>query len=250
MAIALPGSFAKSQKYGKWDEDTTPFRPHLYLDAGTYKCEKVFDTNPTQWDDSRGYEISPAKNFAYQNRILSQGDRLRIFGNQEGCVEWNGDVVIPMLLDMSRMARTGERFAPGTPDLERAKYGSVWMSLTPMEMLSQRIGVRMASGTVVIGGLGLGWFLKKVCEKAEVKRVIVVEKSSELLDWYGYQLCSQFPKVCDVVCDDIYNQVGKHGVTAKYLLDIWPNYSGAANDDRLLAVRRCLKRRLWAWGLD
>ena len=108
----------------------------------------------------------------------------------------------------------------------------------------------MASHTVVIGGLGLGWLLRKVCEKPEVERVIVVEKSQELLDWYGYRMCGKFEKVVNVICDDIYRQLGKHGLSARYLLDIWHLFTGAGNDDRLVPFRRTLKRRLWAWGLD
>jgi spermidine synthase len=56
------------------------------------------------------------------------------------------------------------------------------MSMTPAEMLTQRSGVQAAEGTVVLGGLGLGWLLRKVCEKQSVERVIVVEQSQELLD--------------------------------------------------------------------
>lgn len=123
------------------------------------------------------------------------------------------------------------------------------MSLTPSEMLTQRPGVQKAHGTVVIGGLGLGWLLKKVCEKESVERVIVVEKSQELLDWYGYDLCKRHPKASDVICDDIYNQIGRHGGEAVYLLDIWLLYSDAGRDHRLSPWRRKLKKRLWAWGL-
>ena len=54
---------------------------------------------------------------------------------------------------------------------------------------------------------------------------------------------------CDVVCDDIYNQVGKHGGKTIYLLDIWLLYSDAGRDHRLRAWKRKLKKRLWAWGL-
>jgi hypothetical protein len=92
--------------------------------------------------------------------------------------------------------------------------------------------------------------LRKVCEKPEVERVIVVEKSQELLDWYGYRMCGRFEKVVEVICDDVYRQLGKRGFAARYLLDIWHLYTGAADDYRLDPFRRTLKRRLWAWGLD
>src|ERR1019366_7572070 len=111
---------------------------------------------------------------------------LRLYGKQEGIVVWNGDVTIPTLIDLNRKCHTGEYFPDDTPLMDRVQTGAIWMSLTPMEMMTQRTAVKMASHTVVIGGLGLGWILRKVCEKPGVERVIVVEKSQELLDWYGY----------------------------------------------------------------
>ena len=35
--------------------------------------------------------------------------------------------------------------------------GDVWMSLTPLEMESQALGIEAARGHVVIMGLGMGW---------------------------------------------------------------------------------------------
>lgn len=52
-----------------------------------------------------------------------------------------------------------------------------------------------------------------------------------------------------MICDDVYNQLGKHGPT-KYLLDIWPIYQGTQRDPRLRAARRKLGRRLWAWAIN
>ena len=72
-----------------------------------------------------------------------------------------------------------------------------------------------------------------MCEKESVEKVIMVEKSQELPDWYGYGLCKRHPKVSDVICDDIYNQIGKHDGTTIYLLDIWLLYSEARRDHRL-----------------
>ena len=123
------------------------------------------------------------------------------------------------------------------------------MSLTPGEMITQRSGVAKATGKVVVGGLGLGWFLRKVCDRESVEEVVVVEKSQELLDWYGYDLCKRFPKVKDVVCNDIYREIGRHG-DSQYLLDIWPIYDGARQDKRLRAARKTLGNQLWAWGMD
>ncbi len=238
-------------RYEDWNEDTTPFRSALRLKAATYRPELLFHTSPKMPEDVGEYVISPNGNYAYQNRIVPAGTPLvLLYGKQRGRVIWNGDVVIPTLIDVTRRCRSGERFETTLPVQERVQWGAIWMSLTPMEMITQRSAVKMASHTVVIGGLGLGWLLKKVCQKPEVKRVIVVEKNQELLDWYGFRMCNRFPKVTEVICDDIYNQIDRHGIEARYLLDVWHLYSGAADDYRLDPFRRKLKRRLWAWGLD
>lgn len=233
-----------------WDEDKTPFRRNLVLAASTYQAERLFDIPPTPTDwSTEHYLISPRQSFGYQNRILPKGKPLRINGaTQEGQVSWTGDVVIPMLIDLKRWARNGEPFSKDIPENVRVRWGAAWMSLTPMEMLSQRSGVQAATGTVVVGGLGLGWLLKKVCQKSTVDRVVVVEKSQELLEWYGYDLCRRYSKVSDVICDDIYNQVDKHGDQARFLLDIWPTFQGTGKDKRLREARRKLRKRLWAWG--
>lgn len=236
--------------YEAWNEDTTQFRHVLRIDAATYQSDSLFDVPPALWPEVSESVVSPLENFVFQKRIVPEGHPLRLYGQQEGVVVWNGDVAIPTLIDLTRQCRTGEHFASDTPLEDRVRFGAIWMSLTPMEMMTQRSAVKRASHTVVIGGLGLGWLLRKVCEKPEVDHVIVVEKSQELLDWYGYKMCDSYAKVNAVICDDIYNQIDKHGLAARYLLDIWHLYTGASNDDRLVPFRRKLKRRLWAWGID
>jgi hypothetical protein len=238
------------KRYEAWNDESTPFRSVMRLDAATYRTPTLFDLPSAPWPEGGQYVVSPRGNFAYQNRIVPEGHSIRLYGKQRGRVVWNGDVAIPTLIDLNRQCHSGERFSAETPVAEKVQAGAVWMSLTPMEMMTQRSAVKMASHVVVIGGLGLGWLLRKVCEKADIERVVVVEKSQELLDWYGYRMCGGFEKVVEVICDDVYRQIGKHGPTARYLLDIWHLYSGAQNDYRLDPFRRTLKRRLWAWGLD
>jgi hypothetical protein len=126
------------------------------------------------------------------------------------------------------------------------------MSVTPAEMISQRSGIRRAQGKVVVGGLGLGWFLDQVCSKDDVEEVIVVERNEELLDWYGYRLCRDQAKVREVICDDVY-AVAERFPNHQLLLDIWPTYAGAygaEGDERLAALRKTAGDRVWAWGMD
>jgi hypothetical protein len=212
-----------------WDEDKTTYAERLLLRAGSYRPERLFDIEASHhWFEG---VVSPGGSFLYSNRIFPAGTRLKLAMSAQrmGTVEFDGDVVLPTLFDV-----TGP-----SPD--------PWMSLTPQEMITQRPGILRASGTVVIGGLGLGWFLKKVHDRSQVESVVLVESSQELLDWYGHDLCGRLPKVTDVICGDVYDHVGRFGASAKHLLDIWKDYGECLLDKRFLLHKR-LYKHVWGWG--
>lgn len=56
-----------------------------------------------------------------------------------------------------------------------------WMSLTPMEVESQEIGVRLAFGHVAIFGLGMGWSAGASATIPQVTAVTVVERDPDVL---------------------------------------------------------------------
>lgn len=231
-----------------WDEDSTELSSHLHLDAGSFVMDRLFELPPANLEDIADQDkflVSPNGTFAYQNRIVPFGQSLNL--HQYGICTFSDDVVVPMLLDM-KIDKAGSRFPKSVPIPNRVRHGNVWMSLTPNEMVSQRAGIVTANGTVLVGGLGLSWFIKKVCQKDSVERVIVVEQSQELLDWYGYSLCGKYPKVCDVICDDVYQQLGKHGDDTIHLLDIWPIQDGVLSDQSFQIAKSQLGSRLWGWG--
>lgn len=232
-----------------WDEDRTAFDSFMHIDADTYRPGRLFDSPPAPRPAASGYVFSPGGSFAYVNHLIPQTTWLRTdHRGRRGALWFSGDVVIPTLIDLTREGVTGEPFAPEAGRERRAVEGAVWMSLTPQEMITQRPGVRAARGTVVLGGLGLGWLLRKVCEKPSVERVVVVERSRELLDWYGSDLCRRHEKVTDVVCDDVYDQIGMHGPAARYVLDIWHAWGDAKSDPSYRSAKARLGRRLWGWG--
>jgi hypothetical protein len=55
------------------------------------------------------------------------------------------------------------------------RNGDVWMSITPMELESQAIGIAEARGHVVIFGLGMGWAAAATALSDAVTAVTVVE---------------------------------------------------------------------------
>jgi hypothetical protein len=62
--------------------------------------------------------------------------------------------------------------------------GEVCMSLTPMEVQSSYMPIRLARGRVGTAGLGLGYFAQRVLDKPEVEQVVVYELKSEVLELY------------------------------------------------------------------
>ncbi|UUX48898.1 hypothetical protein NUH88_16020 [Nisaea acidiphila] len=58
---------------------------------------------------------------------------------------------------------------------------SSWMSLTPVEIESQKVGVLGARGHTVVLGLGMGWAAANVALRPEVDRVTVVERDPDVI---------------------------------------------------------------------
>jgi hypothetical protein len=56
-----------------------------------------------------------------------------------------------------------------------------WMSMTPYEIESQEIGVRLARGHVLICGLGMGWSAMVCALREDVTNVTVVERDPEII---------------------------------------------------------------------
>lgn len=214
-----------------WDEDKTSFHRRLVLRSASFRPKPLFDTAPSHlWQSGI---LSPTGTYRYANRILPARQQLSLSLSpaKEGTVEFDRDVVIPTLFDL------------------REQKPEPWMSITPQEIITQRPGIRRASGTVMVGGLGLGWFLNKVHDRDEVERVILVESSQELLDWYGSNVCDQLPKVTDVICGDVYDQIGRFGAKTKHLLDIWKRYGECLLDERFCWHKRRY-RHVWGWGQE
>lgn len=227
-----------------WDEDKTKFSSFLPLRGSTFDMSRywVFNSQPGQFDGQQrcentpGLVWSPQRNFAYLNRILPGRHELDLFqGHRRGKVAFDSDVVVPVLY--------------------RHKHNfDVWIGLTPAEILSQRQGVRLAQGHVLLGGLGLGWLLRKVAAKKTVKKITVVEISDELLQWYGHDMCQRVAaetgKEITVICGDVLEHMGKHGSDVRHIIDIWPDFPTYVTDlpkpwrEAIGSVQH-----FWGWGV-
>jgi len=231
-----------------WDEDKTKFAKVLPLQGATYDNPRyrLFDSKPMTSLKRRGVKDlknlvwSPCGQYAYANRQLPQYGKLPLAqGHKRGCCFFDQAIVTPVLYEYK------EGHSNELP---------VWMGITPMEILTQRQGVRKAKGHCLIGGLGLGWFLWKVAEKKSVKKITLVEISQPLLDWYGNDLVARVTEATgteiEVICDDVLPHIGKHGDDVRHLVDIWPDYP---TYDHYLpkAWREAIAHvdHFWGWGV-
>ena len=239
-----------------WDESRTAFKNRLVLHGETYRVEALFDTVPmahdvttAAYDDPR-VRFSPSRDFCYMRRVLppGTGSALPIAdGRRRGHVWWTTDVLIPILAN-SKPVQVGGR--------TMADVGTyTWMSLTPLEFFTLRYGVQAAQGDVMIGGVGLGWLLGRVCAKDSVRRVRVVDLSPELVEWFRPAIERAYPAVVtksvEWVVDDAWNHIDCFGADTCNLMDIWPNYADAKHDQAVKRVRAERNpKRLWCWGED
>jgi hypothetical protein len=126
------------------------------------------------------------------------------------------------------------------------KHGNppeVWMSITPMEVITCRSGLRKAKGDVFIAGLGLGMLARQVREKRGVGKVTVVENNRDLIKFFG--------KVdgIDVVHGDAYVLGYQDTAHDSILFDIWESYGTAGYDAKWQLVKdKHPEQNLWGWG--
>lgn len=84
-------------------------------------------------------------------------------------------------------------FVAELPVLLRA--GESWMSLSPLEIESQTIGLALAQGHVAIMGLGMGWAAAAAALRHAVTQVTVIERDPDVLALHHeLDLFSQLPE--------------------------------------------------------
>lgn len=148
---------------------------------------------------------------------------------------------------------SGPRLIANMPALIRG--GDTWMSVTPLEVESQEIGIRAASGHVLIFGLGLGWATAATCCIPAVERVTVVERDEEVIALHAElkvfdQLPPQARAKLSIARGDAFEY--RPSVPVDLLMpDIWLPLVGP---DRVEEVRRMqanvAARRVYFWGQE
>jgi len=97
-----------------------------------------------------------------------------------------------------------------------------WMITTPAEQVQAHNALRRCKGRVLVGGLGLGYFVKKLQEKDNVTSVVVVEISQDVINlvWKYHQFDQRF----QIICTDIKKYLKRYTSNRRFdwvYLDIW-----------------------------
>ena len=217
-----------------WDPEKTRFDKHLKLRAGTWKVRRLWDVQPcTKAEGEAATPLpatqavySPKGTWRYCEKILPPGFHLSVYsGNKLGSVCFDAPVALPGLFERRRAEETYKT--------------NPWMSMTPMELMTMRLGIRKAKGHVIVAGLGMGYLLEQVAARPQVERITLVEQSQELLDWVLPRLTVGKPM--DVICGNAWKVVP--GIVADVaLIDIFPDYGNNSFNCRMKA------RDHWVWG--
>jgi len=119
-----------------------------------------------------------------------------------------------------------------------------WMSLTPMELESNMPHIAAARGTVVVAGLGMGFFVYNILRKPEVTRVVVLEKDANLVTLFIKTIRRNHWRHLDkfeLVLGDALQFVPKHNVDFLYA-DIWSHLG----DETALAKTQAIQANVKA----
>lgn len=226
VAIAVP-----------WDSQMK-WEPELNIKADTYKVLSLFDVNPTDTIEPNRmqpdeYVSSPNGDWRYCHKRLPRGKVLLTFsGSKRGTVMFDGPVIIPCLHQ-----HLGDNRWDDNP----------FMSLTPMEMLSLRTGTKMARGSVIVAGLGLGHQLIEVSKRKQVKKLVLVERSQDLVDWLYPRIKPHLGMDVEIVVGDAYEAMPKMKADIA-LIDIFPNYgNNSFCCDKFYRLCPQIKK-IWCWG--
>ena len=138
------------------------------------------------------------------------------------------------------------------PILAKPDYAGrlrVWMSLSPMEVMSQMNGLLLAKGHVLIGGLGMGWLTQRVLQKPGVTQVTQVELDPDILSFFGEPLEENYGSKIRLIHADVweYLEMNELDQFDTILLDIWPKYVDARRDPNFKKLKK-EHSQVWGWG--
>ena len=122
---------------------------------------------------------------------------------------------------LSSLFNSGRYTPPGKyTGLYRNKH--IIMSDTPDEIRDHSYPLYHASGSVLIVGLGIGMVLNGILQRDEVKQVVVIEKSKDVLNLVMDHYNKKYPNKIIFIHADIFDWIPPKNLYWDYIwFDIW-----------------------------
>jgi spermidine synthase len=98
--------------------------------------------------------------------------------------------------------------------------GFLWMTNNSKEIKTHTFAVDRCSGTILVGGLGLGVVVEMLAKKEDVDRIVVVEKAQEVIDlvWPYVETHNKG----EIVCSDLFDYLQDIPEVFDYMyFDVW-----------------------------
>ena len=178
-------------------------------------------------------------------------DNLKVGNVEFDKIEFKGGRLNAYLED----AYLSEKF----PIARLKRNGNTWMSITPMELESHITHISEATGDVLVGGLGMGYYITQIVSKSDVRSVIVIEKDPEVVEAYK-ALIKTNPMYFSndkvhIIQGDLFNVLPtlKETVFNYTYLDIWLDmcFDTIANDfEKINDLDGINTHRVGFWGME
>lgn len=122
--------------------------------------------------------------------------------------------------------------------------GELVMSNTNMEIRTNMEFINMATGDVLIGGLGIGLVAIAIAEKRDVKSITIIEKNSDVIElvWKHLRKHNQFRDKVKIISDDVFKYVTKDKFDVLYF-DIWNQVSSTNYEQMKELTKKYLKNK-------
>lgn len=125
----------------------------------------------------------------------------------------------------------------------------VFMSTWPMEVQSHINPVRWAKGRVLVAGLGLGYYIRKILNNPEVTKIDVFETNEHVIRMYENQF-GRHPKV-DIQHWNVFQRAVVREQYDFAYIDIWPDLQLEKVITDMKVILELIKAdRIMPWGIE
>lgn len=98
-----------------------------------------------------------------------------------------------------------------------------WMSITPNEILTMDYELSRMKGDILVGGLGMGYFLLMAAEREQVNKITVAELDQDVIELMGFikDFCKRPDRIEIIHADALDLLKSSHDKYDSFFMDVW-----------------------------